>query len=121
MFHNPFVIMDIHKFCYFNIFVSPLYYNHQYHADFDICHDLYGLIIGEQVPHLLEEVHVYIVSHQARITICACLNKKDKCVCLQRELLFIAIDPLPRHLRCRDDAIILDIVVIEHARHDEYQ
>jgi hypothetical protein len=45
IFHNQFVILVIHKFCYFNLYVSPLHCNHQYHADFDICHDLYSLII----------------------------------------------------------------------------
>ena len=46
IFHNPFVILTIHKHC-----------NHQYHADFDICHDLYGLIIEEHehVPHMPEK------------------------------------------------------------------
>jgi hypothetical protein len=52
MFHNPFVILAIHNFCYFNLTVSLLHCNHQYHADFDICHDLHGLIIEEHVPHL---------------------------------------------------------------------
>jgi hypothetical protein len=75
MFHNPFVILVIHKFCYY-LAVSLLHCNHQYHADFDICHDLHGLII---------EVPSYIVSHQVR-TIHACLNKKDKCMCLRKEL-----------------------------------
>jgi hypothetical protein len=82
MFHNQFVILVIHKFCYFNLSVSPLYCNHQYHADFDICHDLHGLIIGEHVPHMLEEIPLYIVSHQARTTIRFYLNKKASvCVC----------------------------------------
>jgi uncharacterized membrane protein len=82
MFHNPFVILAIHKFCYFNLAVSPLYCNHQYHADFDICHDFYGLIIGEHTPRLPEEVLSYIVSHQARTTIRASSNKKKQvCVC----------------------------------------
>jgi hypothetical protein len=27
MFHNPFVILVIHKFCYFNLVISPLYCN----------------------------------------------------------------------------------------------
>ena len=85
MFHNQFVILAIHKFCYFNLVVSLLHCNHQYHVDFDICHDLHGLIIGEHVPHLPVEVLSYIVSHQARTTIHACLNKKVS-VCLQREL-----------------------------------
>jgi hypothetical protein len=84
MFHNPFVILGIHKFCYFNLVVSLLYCNHQYHADFDIYHDLHGLIIGEHVSHLPVQV-TYIVSHQARITIHVCLNKKAS-VCLRREL-----------------------------------
>jgi hypothetical protein len=52
MFHNPFFILTIHKFYYFNLAISLLHYNHHYHADFDICHDLHGLIIGEHVPHL---------------------------------------------------------------------
>jgi uncharacterized membrane protein len=82
MFHNPFVILVIHKFCYFNLVVSLLYCNNQYHADFDICHDLHGLIIEEHVPHLPLHVSSYIVSHQVRTTIHACLNKKASvCVC----------------------------------------
>jgi hypothetical protein len=83
MFYNPFVILAIHKFCYFNLVVSPLHFNHQYHVDFDICH-LHGLIIGEHVPHLSVEVPSYIVSHQVSITIRACLNKKGKCVFAKR-------------------------------------
>jgi hypothetical protein len=76
------VILTIHKFCYFNIVVSPLHYKHWYHADFDISHNLHGLIIGEHVPRLPEEVPSYIVSHQTRITIRGCLNKKAiVCVC----------------------------------------
>jgi hypothetical protein len=63
MFHNPFVILAIHKFCYFNLVVSLLHCNHQCHADFDICHDLHSLIIGGHVPHLPVEVPSYIVSH----------------------------------------------------------
>jgi hypothetical protein len=86
MFHNLFVILGIHKFCYFILDVSLLHCNHQYHADFDICHDLHGLIIGEHVPHLSVEVPSYIVSHQVHTTIHTCLNKKGKCVCLRREL-----------------------------------
>jgi hypothetical protein len=108
------VILVIHKFCYFNLLVSPLYCNHQYDTDFDICHDLYGLIIVEHVPHMPEEVPSYIVSHPARTTIRVCLNKKIS-VCLQRELkagqhkrypdggedneLVIAVSPPLRHLR----------------------
>jgi hypothetical protein len=61
MFHNQFVILTIHKFCYFNPIVSPLHCNHQYHVDFDICHDLYGLIIREHIPHMPEEIFSYIV------------------------------------------------------------
>jgi hypothetical protein len=60
------VILAIHKFCYFNLVVSLLHCNYQYHADFDICYYLHGLIIGEHVPHLPIEVPSYIVSHQAR-------------------------------------------------------
>jgi hypothetical protein len=81
-FHNPFVILAIHKFCYFNLVVSPLHYNHQYHEDFNICYGLYGLIVGEHVPPLLEEVPSYIIDHQSRTTIHACLNKTTSvCVC----------------------------------------
>jgi hypothetical protein len=130
------VILDIHKFCYFNLVVSPLHCNHQYHADFDICHDLYDLIIGEHAPHIPEEISSYIVSHETRTTIRSCLNKKVS-VCLRRELkagqhkiypnggeddeLVTVVDPRLRHLRRQDDATILDIVVIERARHDEYR
>jgi hypothetical protein len=85
MFHNPFVILAIHKFCYFNLVVSLLHYNNQYHADFDICHDLHSLIIEEHVPHLPVEVPSYIVSHQVRTTIHACLNKKKASVCVCEE------------------------------------
>jgi hypothetical protein len=82
IFHNLFVILAIHKFYYFNLVLSLLNCNHQYHADFDICHDLHGLIIEEHVSHLLVEIHSYIVSHQVRTTIYACLNKKASvCVC----------------------------------------
>jgi hypothetical protein len=57
-------------------------------------------------------------------------------VCLRRELkadrhksyhgngeddeLVIVVDPPLRHLRRQDDATILDIVVVERTRHDEY-
>ena len=34
MFHNPFVILAIHNFCYFNLAVSLLHCNHQYYADY---------------------------------------------------------------------------------------
>jgi hypothetical protein len=131
-FHNPFVILVIHKCCYFNLDISPLHCNHQY---FNICHDLNDLIIGEHDSHLPEEVPSYIVSHQARTTIRACLNKKAS-VCLQRELkagryksypdggeddkLIIAIGPRLHHLWRWDDATVLDIVVVECARHGEY-
>jgi hypothetical protein len=82
IFHNQFVILAIHKFCYFNLAISLLHCNHQYHADFDICHDLHGLIIEEHVSHLPVEVPSYIVSHQVRTTIHASLNKKASvCVC----------------------------------------
>jgi hypothetical protein len=102
------------------------------------CHDLHGLIIGDHVPQPSEEVASYIVSHQARTSIHTCLNKKASvCVCLRRELkvgrhksypdggeddeLVITVDPPLCHLRRRDDATVLDIVVVEHARHDEYR
>jgi hypothetical protein len=62
MFNNQFVILAIHKFCYFNLVVSLLHGNHKYHTDFDIYHDLYGLIIREHVPHMPEEISSYIVS-----------------------------------------------------------
>jgi hypothetical protein len=75
------MILVIYKFYYFNIVVSPLHCNYQYHADFYICHDLHGLVVREHIPHLPEEVLSYIVSHQACTTIRACLNKKAS-VCL---------------------------------------
>jgi hypothetical protein len=64
------------NFVIYNLFVSPLHCNHQYHANFDICHDLHGLIIGEHVSHIPEEIPSYIVSHRTRTTIRFCLNKK---------------------------------------------
>jgi hypothetical protein len=100
---------------------------------FDICHDLYGLIIKEHVPHLPLEVPSYTVSHQVRTTIHACLNKKDKCMCLRRELKADQHKSYPDDgewsllsvILCvtsgQDDAIVLDIVIIEHARHGEYR
>jgi hypothetical protein len=128
MFHNQFMILAIHKFCYFNLIVLPLHCNHQYHTDFDICHDLYDLIIVEHILHMPEEISSYIVSHQTCTTIRSCLNKNAS-VCLQRELkvsrhksypdggeddeLVTVIDPPLRHLRRQDDATILDIVVVE--------
>jgi hypothetical protein len=58
-------------------------------------------------------------------------------VCLQRELktgrhksysdggendeLVNVVDPPLRHLRCQDDATILNIVIVERARYDEYR
>ena len=81
MFHNPFVILAINKFCYFNPVVLPQHCNQQYHADFDICHNFHAIIIGEHVPRLPEEVPSYIVSHQARTTIRAAQTKKQVCVC----------------------------------------
>ena len=130
------MILAIHKFCYFNLVVSLLHCNHQYHADFDICHDLHGLIIGEHVSHIAEEIPSYIVSHQTRTTIRFCLNKKES-VCLRRELkasrhksypnggeddeLVIVVGPPLRHLRRQDDATVLDIVVVECVRPTEYR
>jgi hypothetical protein len=135
MFHNQFVILPYINFVIYNLFVSPLHCNHQYHANFDICYDLHGLIIGEHVPHIPEEIFSYIVSHQTRTTIRFCLNKKAS-VCLRRELkasrhksylnggeddeLVIVVGPPLRHLWCQDDATVLDIVVVESARHTEY-
>jgi hypothetical protein len=133
MFHNPFVILAINKFCYFNLVVS-LHCNYRYYTDFDICHDLHGLIIEEHVSHLPVEVPSYIVSHQVRTTIHACLNKKGKCMCLRRELKAgrhksypddgewsFAVGPPLRHLWRQDDAIVLDIVVVGRAQHGEYR
>jgi hypothetical protein len=127
------VILAIHKFYYFNLVVSLLHCNHQYHADFDICHDLHSLIIGKHVPHLPVEVPSYIISHQARTTIHACLNKKCKYVFAKR-IKGRPAQKLPptmvsghccrttsTHLRCRDDATILDIIVVERARYGEYR
>jgi hypothetical protein len=96
MFHNPFVTIAIHKFCYFNLAVSLLHYNHQYHADFDICHDLYGLIIEEHVPHLPVEVHSYIISHQVGTTIHACLIKKKQLYVFAKRIKGRPTQKLPR-------------------------
>jgi hypothetical protein len=40
---------------------------------------------------------------------------------LRRWRVVIAVGPPLRHPRHRDDATVLDIVVIEHARHSEYR
>jgi hypothetical protein len=96
---------------------------------------LHGLIIGEHVSHTPEEISLYIVSHQTRTTVHFCLNKKAS-VCLRRELkasqhksypndgeddeLVIVVGPPLRHLWRQDDATVLDIVVVERARHTEY-
>jgi hypothetical protein len=85
---------------------------------------------------MTEEIPSYIVSHQARTTIHFCLNKKAS-VCLRRELkagrhkiypdggeddeLVIVVGPPLRHLRRQDDATVLDIVVVERARHAKYR
>jgi hypothetical protein len=46
---------------------------------------LHGLIIGEHVSHIPEEIPSYIVSHRTRTTIRFCLNKKvSVCVCESR-------------------------------------
>jgi hypothetical protein len=136
IFYNQFVILAIHKFCYFNLSVSPLHCNHQYHADFDICHDLHGLIIGEHVPHMQEKIPrtSLVIRH---VPPYAFLKQKDKCVCLRRELkasrhksypndgeddeLVIVVGPPLCYLRRQDDATVLDIVVVERARHTEYR
>jgi hypothetical protein len=63
------------------------------------------------------------------------LKQKGKCVCFRRELkvgphknypdgdeddeLVIVVGPPLRHLRRQDDATVLDIVVVECARHGE--
>jgi hypothetical protein len=65
------------------------------------------------------------------------LKQKGKYVCLRRELktgryksypdggeddkLVIVVDSPLCHLRRQDDAIILDIIIVERARHDEYR
>jgi hypothetical protein len=97
-FHNSFVILVIHKFCYFNLVVSSPHCNHQYHADFDICHDFHGLIIVEYVPHLPEEVPSYIIvisgtHHHTRL-----LKQKGKCVFAKRIKVKMA-QKLPRRWR----------------------
>jgi hypothetical protein len=84
-----------------------------------------------------EEIPSYIISHLGTHHHTLLLKQKGKCVCLQRELkvgrhksypdcgeddeLVIVVGPSLRHLRRQDDATILDIVVIERARHVEYQ
>jgi hypothetical protein len=125
MFHNQFVILAYINFVIYNLSVSPLHCNHQYHANFDICYDLHGLIIGEHVPHIPEEIFSYIVSHQTRTTIRFCLNKKasrHKSYLNggEDDELVIVVGPPLRHLWRQDDATVLDIVVVESARHTEY-
>jgi hypothetical protein len=111
------MILAIHKFCYFNLAVSPLHSNHQYHADFNICHDLHGLIVEEHVAFLVHRQSSGM-HHHTRL-----LKQKGKFVCLQRELkadqhksypsggeddeLVIAISHPLCQLRRRDGATIL--------------
>jgi hypothetical protein len=79
------------------------------------------------------EVPSYIVSYHTHITIHACLNKSQVCVFAKRIKgrpaqklprrwrVVIAVGPPLRQLWHQDDATILDIVVVEHARHGEYR
>jgi hypothetical protein len=60
MFHSIFVILIIHKFCFFNLAVSPTISIMQASIYATIC---IGLIIEEHVSHLPEEVLPYIVIH----------------------------------------------------------
>jgi hypothetical protein len=82
-----------------------------------------------------KEIPSYIVSHQTCTTIRFCLNKKAS-VCLRRELkasqhksypnggeddeLVIVVGPSLHHLWRQDDATVLDIIVVERARHTDY-
>ena len=111
-------ILAVHKFCDFNLVVSLLYCNHQYHADFDICHDFYGLIRAPPTPAGRSS----FVHHQSSGTHHHTRLLKNKCVCLRRELnggedekLIIVVDPPLRHLWRQDDATIHDIVAVERA------
>jgi hypothetical protein len=79
---------------------------------------LHDLIIGEHVPHIPEEISSYIVSHQIRTTIRFCLNKKASRHKSypnggEDDELVIVVGPPLRHLWRQDDAIVLDIVVVE--------
>jgi hypothetical protein len=85
MFYNQFVILAIHKFCYFNLAVSLLHYNH---ADFDICHDLGYMPRFAWSHHWRARVTPAVRSslvhrqssgthHHTRL-----LKQKDNCVCL---------------------------------------
>jgi hypothetical protein len=38
------MIMAIHKFYYFNLIISEIHYNYQYHVDFDICYCMVSLL-----------------------------------------------------------------------------
>jgi hypothetical protein len=63
------------------------------------------------------------------------LKQKGKCVCVfvkrikgrpaqklpRRWRVVIVVGPPLRHLRRRDDAIVLDILVVERARRGEYR
>jgi hypothetical protein len=121
--YNLFMILAIHKFCYFKLVVLPLYYNHQYHADFNTCHDLHDLIVEEHIAFLIHRQSSDMHHHTHLF------KQKGKFVCLQRELktgqhksypsggeddeLVIAIGHPLCQLRCRDGATILDIVVVK--------
>jgi hypothetical protein len=79
----------------------------------------------------IKKLPLYIVRHQTRTTIRACLNKRRVCVFAKRikdrlaqklpdggedDELVITVSHLLCHLQRRDDATVLDIVVVERAQ-----
>jgi hypothetical protein len=131
MFHNQFVILAIYKFCYFNLSF------HHYIATISIMQTSIHVTICmvsslESTFHTCREKFPrtsLVIRHVPP-------HPNGVCVCLRRELkanrhksypnggeddeLVIVVGPPLRHLWRQDDATVLDIVVIEHARHTEY-
>jgi hypothetical protein len=132
-FHNPFVILAVHNFCYFNLVVSLLHSNHQYHADFDILPRFAWSHHWRSRPTTVGRSCLVHRQSSGTHQHTHLLKQKGKCVCvcLRRELkvgrhksypdggeddeLVITVNPPLCHLRRRDDATVLDIVVVEHA------
>jgi hypothetical protein len=76
MFRNLFVILVIHKFCYFNISVLLLHCNHQYHADFDICHNynLFVILVIHKFCYFNLSVSLLHCNHQYHADFDICHN-----------------------------------------------
>jgi hypothetical protein len=95
MFYNSFVILVIHKFCYFNLVVSPLHCNHQYHADF--VYATISIVSSlESTPHAWRKKFPHTSSVIGHKPPYALAQTKKTSVCLRRELKANQHKKLPR-------------------------